>query len=80
MIVIIFFRKELPAGFFTEAVVKGQSTPSFHNPIDLDKYKKTSPKFDWKASKSVRIQPAKKTPAGASETSPHSYKFDGAFK
>ena len=58
----------------------GMSTPSHYNSIDLDKYKNTSPKYDWKVSKTVRIQPLKKTAAGAPETSPNSYKADESLQ
>ena len=52
----------------------GQSTPPHYNSIDLDKFKTTSPKYDWKISKTVRISPLKKTPAFKPEVSPMSYK------
>jgi hypothetical protein len=58
--------------------VSGHATPSFYNPIELEKVKNSSPKYDWKLSKTVRIQPLKKTPAGNSETSPHSYNTETA--
>ena len=58
----------------------GMSSPSHYNSIDLDRYRKTSPKYDWKVSKTVRISPLKKTPAGQGETSPNSYKVDEALK
>lgn len=44
-------RKEQSSGIFTEAIVAGLSTPSHYNPVDLEKYKTSSPKYDWKVSK-----------------------------
>ena len=50
--------------------------PSFYTPIELEKIRNSSPKYDWKISKSKRITPLAKTPAGMSETSPHSYDLE----
>ena len=58
----------------------GQSTPPHYNSIDLDKFKTSSPKYDWKISKTVRISPLKKTPASKPEVSPNSYRADVALK
>lgn len=54
----------------------GMSSPSHYNSIDLDKHKTTSPKYDWTKTKTVRIQPLKKTPAGQAEVSPQTYSPD----
>ena len=51
----------------------GMSSPSHHNPVNLEVVKSRSPKFDWKTSKTVRIKPLKKTAAGEGETSPVTY-------
>ena len=72
------FRKELPGGIFTEAIAHGAEVPSFYNPIELEKVRNSSPKYDWKISKVKRITPLTKTPAGESETSPHSYNIDSS--
>ena len=58
----------------------GQSSPSHYNSIDLDKYKRTSPKYDWKVSKTVRIAPLKKNAKDVPETSPSTYKADECLK
>ena len=58
----------------------GQSTPSHYNSIDLDRFKCTSPKYDWKISKTVRISPIKKTPKEVGEISPSTYKPDESLK
>jgi hypothetical protein len=57
----------------------GMSSPSHYNSIDLDKHKASSPKYDWTKTKTVRIQPLKKTPAGQAEVSPHAYKADASL-
>ena len=56
----------------------GLSSPSHYNSIEMDRLKTSSPKFDWKISKTVRISPLKKTAAGQPEVSPSSYKNDAA--
>jgi len=58
----------------------GMSTPSHYNAVDLEKYKTASPKYDWKVSKTVRLQPLKRTPAGEGELSPVGYKAEDVFK
>lgn len=65
---------------FTEATYRGQATPSFHNQIELEKVRKTSRKPDFSLSKTVRMHQLKKTAAGDSETSPHSYNPDLSAK
>jgi hypothetical protein len=56
------------------------SSPSHYNSIDLDKHKNSSPKYDWKISKSLRIKPLKRTAAGVPEVSPAAYKPDESLK
>ena len=73
-------RKDGARGIFTEAQVAGYSTPSFYNPIAMEKIRNCSPKHDWNKSKTVRIQPLKKTAAGQTEVSPHTYNPDTADK
>lgn len=72
--------KDESRGIFTEATVRGLSSPSFYDSVDLEKYKKSSPKYDWKASKTQRITPLKKTPASLPEVSPMSYKAEEVLK
>ena len=74
------FRKDVTRGIFTEAEVMGQSTPSHYNSVAMEKYKNASPSFDWKVSKTVRIKPLTKTPAGTGEVSPSTYKPDESHK
>jgi len=69
-------RKDLVRGIFTEATTLGMASPSAYNSIDLDKFKTSSPKYDWKISKTVRMTPLKKTPASKPEVSPMSYRPD----
>ena len=73
-------RKDGDRGIFTEAMVMGLSTPSHIKPVDLEKYKTSSPKFDWKLSKTVRISPLKKTPKDIAEVSPVAYNPEDALK
>ena len=58
----------------------GLSTPHAYNSLDLDKFKTSSPKYDWKVSKTIRISPLKKTAKDKPEVSPNSYKPDVALK
>ena len=58
----------------------GHNTPSFYNSIEMDKYKRTSPKYDWKVSKTKRIEPLKRTAKDQPETSPSTYKPDESLK
>lgn len=58
----------------------GLATPSFYNSVNLENYKTSSPKHDWKISKQVRIKPLKRTPAGQAEVSPAAYKPDESLK
>ena len=73
-------RKDGDRGIFTEAQVMGMATPSHIKPVDLEKYKTSSPKFDWKVSKTVRIQPLKPTPKGEPEVSPVAYNPEESLK
>lgn len=52
----------------------GMSTPHSYNAMDMDKLKRTSPKHDWKVSKTKRIEPLKKNAKDQPETSPSTYK------
>lgn len=52
----------------------GMSTPHSYNAMDMDKLKRTSPKHDWKVSKTKRIEPLKRTAKDQPETSPSTYK------
>lgn len=58
----------------------GQNTPSHYNATDLEKYRTSSPKYDWNKSKTIRMHPLKKTPASKAEVSPASYKPDQSAK
>lgn len=58
----------------------GQASPSFYNTVNMERYKRSSPKYDWKLSKEVRIKPLKKTPAGQPEVSPVAYRPDESLK
>ena len=73
-------RKDVTRGIFTEAELAGKSTPSVYNLSNMEKYKTAAPSYDWKISKTIRIQPLKKTPADRSEVSPSSYKYDESLK
>ena len=56
------------------------SSPSHYNSLDLEKYKTSSPKFDWKVSKTVRISPLKRTPKDVAEVSPVAYNPEDSLK
>ena len=56
------------------------SSPSHYKEIDLDKYKTSSPKFDWKVSKTVRISPLKRTPKEMPEVSPVAYNAEESLQ
>ena len=58
----------------------GMSSPFSYNSMDLDKLKRTSPKHDWKVSKTKRIEPLKRTPKDQPEISPSTYKPDEALQ
>lgn len=75
-----YLQKDVTRGIFTEAELAGKSTPSVYNLSNMEKYKTAAPSCDWKISKTIRIQPLKKTPADRSEVSPSSYKYDESLK
>lgn len=58
----------------------GMNTPSHYNKIDNEKYKTRSPKYDWKISKTIRIQPLKRTPKDQAEVSPSTYKPEDSLQ
>lgn len=73
-------RRDSDRGIFTEAVVAGNSSPAHYGTVELERFKTSSPKYNWNQSKVVRIKPLKKTPADQPETSPSIYKHEESFK